>query len=149
MKKEVYDKLLKDKNFEVLWFELLNASGFAGVLPEGGIVDKRYFPEALDVPKNTLFGVATPKEIVRLEFKGIDDFNRPVFTRLNTTKPQYYGSVTKLYSNEMTNTYTVTDYFNKHPHLLEYFGTKFNCEPNGGLSPNIVFEFYHKGNKID
>ncbi|WP_025124402.1 hypothetical protein [Myroides odoratimimus] len=63
MKKEIYEKLQNEKHFEALWFELLNASGFAGVLPNGGIVDRRYYPEAIPVQENKLFGVAKPKEV--------------------------------------------------------------------------------------
>ena len=44
MKNEDYKKLEEKKAYEALWFELLNASGFAGVLPDGKIVDRRYYP---------------------------------------------------------------------------------------------------------
>lgn len=38
-------------------------SGFAGVLPTGGIVDRRKHPEAIPIQKNTLLGVPEPKKI--------------------------------------------------------------------------------------
>lgn len=68
MRVEDYKKLWdlqKDnpKVYQALWLELLNASGFAGVLPNGNIVDRRYFPEAIPVQENKLFGVAKPKEL--------------------------------------------------------------------------------------
>ena len=63
MTKEQYEKLRDSGHFEPLWFDLLNASGFAGCLPNGGIVDRRYYPEAIPAQKNSLFGVANPKEI--------------------------------------------------------------------------------------
>lgn len=58
---EQYKKLEKLKAYEALWLELLNASGFAGVLPNGKIVDRRYFPEATPVEKNSIFETAKPK----------------------------------------------------------------------------------------
>lgn len=64
MTKEQYLSLYQDKNnYHALWFDLLNASGFAGCLPNGNIVDRRYFPEAIPVQKNSMFGVSEPKEI--------------------------------------------------------------------------------------
>jgi len=62
MKKDLYEKAREKKQYEILWFDLLNASGFAGVLPTGEIVDRRYYPEAHPVQRNSLFGVADPKE---------------------------------------------------------------------------------------
>ena len=61
MNLEQYKKLEKLKAYEALWFELLNASGFAGVLPNGKIVDRRYYPEATQVEKNSIFGTLKPK----------------------------------------------------------------------------------------
>lgn len=68
MKKEHYLKLWESqednpKVYQALWFDLLNASGWAGVLPNGNIVDRRYFPEATPVQENSLFGVNKPKEV--------------------------------------------------------------------------------------
>ena len=61
MNLEQYKKLEKLKAYEALWFELLNASGFAGVLPDGRIVDRRYYPEATPIQKNSIFGTSKPK----------------------------------------------------------------------------------------
>ena len=38
-------------------------SGYAGVLPNGNIVDRREFPDALSVQKNEMFNVPKPKKI--------------------------------------------------------------------------------------
>lgn len=76
MTKDQYKKLREKKQFEPLWFELLNASGFAGVLPDGGIVDRRYYPEAIPVQENSLFGVAKPKD---LKAHASLDPNQPIF----------------------------------------------------------------------
>lgn len=63
MEKDVYEKLIKGGHFQPLWFELLNASGYAGCLPNGNIVDRRYYPEAIPVQKNEMLGVTTPKKL--------------------------------------------------------------------------------------
>ena len=60
MKLQDYEKLKKQKAYFPLWFELLNASGFAGVLKDGTIVDRRYYPHAIPVRENKLLGVAKP-----------------------------------------------------------------------------------------
>ena len=67
MKLEQYEKLREEKQFEPLWLDLLNASGYAGVLPSGGLVDRRYYPDAIPVQKNSIFGVAEPKEVNQIK----------------------------------------------------------------------------------
>ncbi len=52
--------------YRALWIDLLNASGWAGVTKEGTIVDRRYFPDALPVPANSLFGIPEPKDVPSL-----------------------------------------------------------------------------------
>ena len=61
MKLESYESLREQNAYEALWLELLNASGFAGVLSDGKIVDRRYHPEAVPVQENSVFGVAKTK----------------------------------------------------------------------------------------
>lgn len=63
MKIEDYKKLEKLKAYDVLWFELLNVSGYAGCMPDGTIVDRRYYPESTPIQKNSKFGVSEPKDI--------------------------------------------------------------------------------------
>ena len=63
MTEEQYQKCRENGLFEPMWLDLLNASGFAGVLPNGNLVDRRYFTEAIPVQKNSMFGVSEPKEI--------------------------------------------------------------------------------------
>lgn len=41
----------------------LNKTGYAGVMPNGNIVDRREHPEAIPVQKNDMFGVVEPKDI--------------------------------------------------------------------------------------
>lgn len=40
----------------------LNQSGYAGMLPNGNIVDRRVFPEAIPIQANPLFNVTKPKK---------------------------------------------------------------------------------------
>lgn len=63
MTKEIYEKLRKEGEYEALWLDLLNASGFAGILRNGNIVDRRYYPEANPISENRMFGIAKPKEL--------------------------------------------------------------------------------------
>lgn len=41
----------------------INQSGYAGVLPNGNIVDRRKFSKAIPVQKNELLGIPEPKEL--------------------------------------------------------------------------------------
>lgn len=45
------------------WMQGLNLSGYAGVLANGNIVDRREFPNAVPVQKNTMLGIVEPKKI--------------------------------------------------------------------------------------
>ena len=63
MTEELKQKL-KDAGCEdLIKIHEINQSGYAGVLPTGGIVDRREFPEAIPVQKNSLFGIPEPKKI--------------------------------------------------------------------------------------
>jgi hypothetical protein len=75
MTKEQYQNLIEDGDFEPIWMELLNASGWAGILSNGNLVDRRYFPEAIPVQKNSIFGVENPKESIELSnLKAIQEY---------------------------------------------------------------------------
>ena len=41
----------------------INKSGYAGILPNGNIVDRREHPTAIPVQKNSLFNVPEPKKL--------------------------------------------------------------------------------------
>jgi len=45
------------------WIQGLNASGYAGCLRNGNIVDRREFPEAIPIQGNSMFGVVKPKKL--------------------------------------------------------------------------------------
>ena len=68
--------------------------------------------------------------IINIKFKGVDDWNRPVFKDVD--RSVYFGSTNKLFdwsdSEEV-----IVNYFKDNPNVLEYFGSSFNCEPNGGI----------------
>lgn len=53
------DKMLKDmeKTLKVI------KSGYAGVMPNGNIVDRREYPEAVPIPENPLFNTPKPKDV--------------------------------------------------------------------------------------
>lgn len=52
-----------DKKIHLKWLEQLYASGYAGVLKSGEIVDRRNFPKAHKLQQNDLFGIAKPKKL--------------------------------------------------------------------------------------
>lgn len=37
--------------------------GYGGVLPNGNVVDRRIYPDAIPIPANTLFGTPEPKQV--------------------------------------------------------------------------------------
>jgi len=45
------------------WLRNLNASGYAGILSTGELVDRREHPEAIPVQENKMFGVIKPKPL--------------------------------------------------------------------------------------
>lgn len=71
------------------------------------------------------------KIIIDIKFRGIDDFNRPVFKDVKSN--QHFGSVDKLFSVD-TPVNEIVDYFKENIYQLDLFGNKFNCEPMGGFS---------------
>ena len=72
-------------------------------------------------------------KIIQIKFKGIDDWNRPVYKVVD--KNIYFGSTEKLFShNDEKN--KIDKFFKENIKLLEYFGRSFNCEPMGGIGKN-------------
>ena len=63
MDEETKQKLIKAGRQDLIDVMEINESGFAGVLPNGNIVDRRKFPNAIPVQKNSLFNVPSPKPI--------------------------------------------------------------------------------------
>lgn len=70
---------------------------------------------------------------IKIEFKGIDSWNRPVFKSLE--KPyRYYGSVNALFDDDATEEKVLSELDEDG---LVYFGDHFGCEPMGSNSGNI------------
>lgn len=74
-----------------------------------------------------------------LKFEGVDDFSRIIFKDVNSNRR--YGSVITLYSDgdvfPIASVEEVKQYFRNHTEEIEYFGTKFNCEPMGEIDPRL------------
>ena len=78
--------------------------------------------------------------IVKIKFRSIDDWNRPVFKVIDERyKSLYFGSVTTLFNYE-NSADKVIAYFKDHIDELEYFGDRFGCEPYGGSFKGLELE---------
>lgn len=75
--------------------------------------------------------------LVQIKFRGIDDWNRPVFK--NIASNSHYGDVNKLWTDN-ADPFEIIRYYKEHIDQLEYFGTRFGCEPHGGLDKSIKLE---------
>lgn len=73
-----------------------------------------------------------------LIFRGIDDWNRPVFKDKDVNI--YFGSTFKLF-NWDTPKEEIIKYFKESNETLEYFGNSFGCEPHGGTQEFFKFTF--------
>lgn len=82
-----------------------------------------------------------PIKTFDLKFKGIDSFNRPVYKVID--KNIYFGSTNVLFPNkEIAPNNTpdeINSYFRDNVEKIEFFGDKFDCEPNGGMAKNWRF----------
>ena len=73
---------------------------------------------------------------LELKFVGIDGWNRPVFV---SPVKNYYGSIEILFSRDATKEEVLKMVEGTE---LEYFGSKFGCEPMGGTIPaDVQIEF--------
>jgi hypothetical protein len=71
---------------------------------------------------------------VKLEFQGVDRWNRPIW-KVPGHKI-YFGSTGCLYNDDATEediSVSLSD--------IEYFGTSFGCEPEGGMNLGISNKF--------
>jgi len=64
-------KAIKPKNQEqvdaLMKIKEINKSGYAGILPNGNIVDRREHPTAVPIQKNPMFGIPEPKELIHIK----------------------------------------------------------------------------------
>lgn len=72
-----------------------------------------------------------------IKFTGIDNYGRPVYKVVD--KAIYYGSADTLFHDEADQV-EVDLYFKDNSDELEYFGTHFGCEPNGGRPENLILK---------
>lgn len=72
---------------------------------------------------------------LKLKFYGIDEFNRPVFK--NVEKNNFYGSDEILFSHSATSEEVIKAITEKKIRVV-YFGTHFNCEPEGHTLKSFV-----------
>jgi hypothetical protein len=77
MNEEIKQKLREAGREDLIKIHEINQSGYAGCMPNGNIVDRREFPEAIPIQKNSIFGIPEPKKLFDLncivcgkEFKG-------------------------------------------------------------------------------
>ena len=69
----------------------------------------------------------------RVQFHGIDGFNRPVFKSLD--KPRtFYGDVNNLFGYDATESEVLAQVTADD---LCYFGSRFDCEPYGTPTSNL------------
>ena len=78
--------------------------------------------------------------IVEIKFEGVDNWNRPIFKDVNSK--WRFGDVNNLFSYHHTSLNgKLKNYLSKckkDPNFyLQYFGSSFDCEPNGGLADDI------------
>ena len=69
--------------------------------------------------------------IVNIKFEGIDDWHRPIF---KSEKNNRYGDVNCTKTGKPDE---VKEFYRKNIYLLEYFGNRFGCEPNGGYIKGV------------
>ncbi len=64
--KKLNREVKRPANFDFLMERLaICESGYGGILHNGNIVDRRRYPQAIPLPKNSLFNTPEPKEIIR------------------------------------------------------------------------------------
>ena len=76
--------------------------------------------------------------VLKLKFKGIDDWNRPIFK--DVEKPHYYGSTDILFSFSDSEEKVLSEITRKEQ--LTWFGSSFGCEPMGcRIKEEVKVEF--------
>lgn len=63
MTEEIKQKLRDAGREDLIEIHEINASGYAGCMPDGRIVDRRKYPQAIPIERNSLFGVVAPKKL--------------------------------------------------------------------------------------
>ena len=83
----------------------------------------------------------TDIKIFNIKFRGVDDFHRPVYKVVD--KSIYFGSTDVLCGDfawlPSKTIEEANEFFRENPERLEFFGSSFNCEPQGGFSTKWKF----------
>jgi hypothetical protein len=69
MTEETKQKLRAAGREDLIAIAEINLSGYAGILSNGNIVDRRFYPNAIPVPENKLFNIPEPKPIIVLSLR--------------------------------------------------------------------------------
>ena len=63
MTEEIKQKLINAGRKDFIEVHEINLSGYAGINPNGNIVDRRKFPNAVPVQKNDMLNIPEPKKL--------------------------------------------------------------------------------------
>jgi hypothetical protein len=63
MTEETKQALIAAGRKDLIDIHEINQSGYAGVNKKGNIVDRRLYPDAVPVQKNSIFGIPEPREL--------------------------------------------------------------------------------------
>lgn len=63
MTEEMKQKLIDAGRKDLVEVHEINQSGYAGISPNGNIVDRREFPNAVPVQKNKMLNIPEPKKL--------------------------------------------------------------------------------------
>lgn len=63
LNREAIIKLQETNRYDLIVIYYINESGYAGLMPNGSIVDRRFFPEATPIKENPLFGIEQQKPL--------------------------------------------------------------------------------------
>lgn len=77
------------------------------------------------------------KKVIKIKFRGIDSWNRPIFKAINCN--DYFGSVYYLFGYD-EQPEKIIDFFKDKLDRLSYFGSHFDCEPLGLPLENVRLE---------
>ncbi len=58
-----YKTLQQVGRYDLILIAYINESGYAGIMPDGHLVDRRIYPQAIPIQENSLMGIPKPKEL--------------------------------------------------------------------------------------
>ena len=78
--------------------------------------------------------------VINVTFVGIDDWHRPIFKSVSSNT--YFGDTGRLWTFKEAGGEGYPDlieHYKEDDSGLEYFGSSFGCEPNGGRNDDWEF----------